>query len=91
MELDEEEAEFVKSLDLLSYKPIIYVANVSEDDAADGSDNQYVKAVREFAATEGAEVVVICAEIEQEISSWMTMRKPCSWKNWASANPVWTN
>ncbi len=68
MELDEEEAEFVKSLDLLSYKPIIYVANVSEEDAADGSDNLYVKAVREFAATEDAEVVVICAEIEQEIS-----------------------
>lgn len=68
MELTEEEAAFVKSLDLLSYKPIIYVANVSEDDAADGKDNEYVQAVRQFAATEEAEVVVICAEIEQEIS-----------------------
>lgn len=68
MELDEEEAEFVKSLDLLSYKPIIYVANVSEDTAADGKTNEYVEAVKEFAATEDAEVVVICAEIEQEIS-----------------------
>ena len=68
LDLTEDEAAFVKTLDLLSYKPIIYVANVSEDDAADGSDNDYVKAVREFAATEDAEVVVICAEIEQEIS-----------------------
>ena len=68
MDLTEEDDEFVKSLDLLSYKPIIYVANVSEEDAADSADNQYVKAVREFAATEDAEVVVICAEIEQEIS-----------------------
>ena len=66
--MTEEDDEFVKSLDLLSYKPIIYVANVSEEDAADSADNQYVKAVREFAATEDAEVVVICAEIEQEIS-----------------------
>ena len=68
MDLTDEEDEFVKSLDLLSYKPIIYVANVSEEDAADNTDNEYVKAVREFAATEDAEVVVICAEIEQEIS-----------------------
>lgn len=68
LDLDEEEAEFVKSLDLLSYKPIIYVANVSEEDSADDGNNEYVKAVREFAETEGAEVVVVCAEIEQEIS-----------------------
>ena len=61
LDLTEDEVAFVKTLDLLSYKPIIYVANVSEDDAADGSDNDYVKAVREFAATEDAEVVVICA------------------------------
>ena len=68
MDLTEEEAEFVKTLDLLSYKPIIYVANVSEDDAADSTDNTYVESVRQFAATEDAQVVVICAEIEQEIS-----------------------
>lgn len=65
---DEEEAEFINSLNLLSYKPIIYVANVSEDDATDEDDNDYVKAVRDFAATEGAAAVKICAEIEQEIS-----------------------
>lgn len=68
MDLEEEEAEFIGSLDLLSYKPIIYVANVSEDDATDEEDNDYVKSVKEFAATEGAVAVKICAEIEQEIS-----------------------
>ncbi|MGN0732775.1 MAG: redox-regulated ATPase YchF [Emergencia sp.] len=68
MEVSEEEDSFIRSLDLLSYKPIIYVANVSEDDAADDGSNEYVKQVREFAATEDAEVVVVCAEIEQEIS-----------------------
>lgn len=68
MDLDEEEAEFVSGLNLLSYKPIIYVANVSEEDAADGSDNEYVREVKEFAKTEGAKAVKICAEIEQEIS-----------------------
>ena len=67
MELDEEEAEFVKGLNLLSYKPVIYAANVSEEDAA-GEDNRYVKAVREYAAKEGSEVVVICAKVEAELS-----------------------
>ena len=67
MELDEEQAAFVKTLDLLTYKPVIYAANVSEDDIADG-DNDYVKAVREYAAAEGSEVVVICAKIEAELA-----------------------
>lgn len=68
MDLDDYEAEFIDSLDLLSYKPIIYVANVSEDDASDYSENEYVLQVKKFAETEGAKVCVVCAEIEQEIS-----------------------
>ena len=68
MDLDEEEAEYVKSLGLLSYKPIIYVANVADDEVADADNNPYVQQVREIAASEGAEVVVICAEIEAEVA-----------------------
>lgn len=67
MDFSDEEREFVKSLDLLSFKPIIYAANVSEDDAAEGN-NEYVAAVREYAAAEHSEVVVICAKIEAELS-----------------------
>ncbi|MBQ9015305.1 MAG: redox-regulated ATPase YchF [Firmicutes bacterium] len=67
MELEDEEAAFVKSLDLLSYKPVIYAANVSEEDAA-GEDNEYVQAVREYAEAEGSQVVVICAKVEAELS-----------------------
>ncbi len=67
-ELSEEENTFVRSLDLLSYKPIIYAANISEEDASSGEENEYVKAVRAFAQTEGSEVVVVCAKIEAEIS-----------------------
>ncbi|MBE6035202.1 redox-regulated ATPase YchF [Aminipila sp.] len=68
MELTEEEANFVKSLELLSNKPVIYAANVSEEEIADGGENDYVGKVREFAETEGSEVVVICAKVEAEIS-----------------------
>lgn len=68
MELTEDEAEFVKGLDLLSYKPVIYAANVSEEEAGADEENEYVKAVREFAATESSDVVVICAKIEAEMS-----------------------
>lgn len=68
MELDDDEREFVKSLDLLSFKPVIYAANVSEDEAVGAEDNDMVKQVREFAATEGSDVIVICARLEEEIS-----------------------
>ena len=67
MELDEEEAAYIGTLDLLSFKPIIYVANVSEEDAAT-EDNERVRKIREFAATEGSQVVVVCAKIEEELS-----------------------
>ena len=67
MDLSEDEAEFVKSLDLLSYKPVIYAANVSEDDAA-SEDNEYISKVREFAATENSDVIVVCAKIEAEMA-----------------------
>ena len=68
MDLDDEEAAFVKTLGLLSYKPIIYVANVADDEVADSDSNPYVKQVREIAASEGAKAVVICAEIEAEVA-----------------------
>lgn len=73
MDLSDEDWAFVRSLDLLSSKPVIYVSNVSEDDLADdGVNNEMVKAVREFAATENSEVVVICTQIEAEISELET-------------------
>ncbi len=68
MELDEDEDAYVKTLGLLSYKPIIYVANVSDDEVAASDGNPYVQEVRKIAAEENAEVVVICAEIEAEVA-----------------------
>ncbi|MEG0957841.1 MAG: redox-regulated ATPase YchF, partial [Anaerovoracaceae bacterium] len=68
LELTEEEEKFIKSLDLLSFKPIIYAANVSEDEAASKEDNDYIIKVKEFAETENSDVVVVCAKIEEEIS-----------------------
>lgn len=69
MELTEEEDKLVAEMDLLSYKPIIYVANVSEEEVASAdADNEYVRKVRDFASTEGSEVVVISAKVESEIA-----------------------
>ncbi len=68
MELDEDESEFVKTLGLLSFKPVIYVVNVSEDDAADPDNCGDVRAVKDFAAGERAETVAISASLEEEIS-----------------------
>mgnify|MGYP004710333855 FL=1 len=66
---DEEEHASVESYNLLPYKPLIYAANVSEDDLADdAANNEGVQAVREYAKGEQSEVFVVCAEIEAEIS-----------------------
>lgn len=68
VEFTDEQQKIVKGLHLLTVKPVLYVANVDEDEVADASDNEYVKQVREFAAGEKAEVIVICAKIESEIA-----------------------
>lgn len=66
---DDEELGLLIGYNLLTYKPVIYAANVKEDDLADdGATNDQVKLVREFAIAEKSEVFVICAQIEQEIS-----------------------
>ena len=67
---DDEDAQlWFKGYNLLTAKPTIYAANVSEDDLADdGASNPHVAKVREMAKEEGAEVFVICAQIEQELA-----------------------
>lgn len=66
---DEDEVALFNSYNLLTSKPVIFAANVAEDELADdAADNEGVKAVREFAAETDSEVFVICAQIEQEIS-----------------------
>ena len=66
---DDDEAAFIATLNLLTAKPVIFAANVSEDDVADdGNSNEHVAAVRKFAAENNSEVFVICAQIEQEIA-----------------------
>ena len=66
---DEDEQQWLESYNLLTYKPVIFAANVSEDDLADdGASNAGVQAVREYAKREDCEVFVVCAEIEQEIA-----------------------
>lgn len=65
----DEDKEIFESFQLLTSKPVLYAANVSEDDLADdGENNEYVKKVRDFAKEEGSEVFVLSAKIEEEIS-----------------------
>ena len=70
MELENEDQElYMKGYNLLTWKPVIYAANVSENDLADdGASNPYVQQVREYASKTNSEVFALCAEIEQEIS-----------------------
>lgn len=68
LDFTEEEWKVVKDLHLLTSKPNLYVANVSEEEVADPGANENVQKVREHAAKENAEVIVICAKIEEEIA-----------------------
>ncbi|MBO1048715.1 redox-regulated ATPase YchF [Dolichospermum sp. UHCC 0684] len=63
--LNAEESEIIKGLGLLTNKPIIYAANVSEEDLATGND--FVERVREVAAVENAQVVIVSAQVEAEL------------------------
>ena len=66
---DEDEQEWLNSYNLLTSKPVIFAANVTEDELAnDGADNEGVQRVREYAVEENCEVFVVCAQIEQEIA-----------------------
>ena len=65
VDLTPDEELLIKPLGLLTRKPVIYAANVNEDDLATGND--YVEKVRAIAATEGAEVVIISAQVEAEL------------------------
>ncbi|WP_100405869.1 redox-regulated ATPase YchF [Bacillus solitudinis] len=68
IEFTDEQQNIVKQLHLLTSKPVLYVANVSEEDLLGDEDNEYVKTVKEFAANENSEVIVVCAKIESEIA-----------------------
>lgn len=67
VEYSDEERLILKNYSFLTLKPIIYLANVSEEDLAK-EDNEYVKCVKEYATKEQAPVVVLCAKVEEELS-----------------------
>jgi len=66
IELTDDEKAYIKPFNLLTSKPIIYVANVSEDDLLVG-DNKYIEKVKEYSKKDNAEVVVVCAKVESDL------------------------
>lgn len=68
LEYTKDELKMIKAFNLLTLKPIIYVANIKEDEI--GKDNEYVKTVKEYAKKYNSEVIVLCAKIEEELSSF---------------------
>jgi GTP-binding protein YchF len=68
MELDSEEKSLVDQFFLLTSKPVLYVANVSEDSATTAEDNPYIAELSAIAKKENAEMIVVCAKLEEEIA-----------------------
>lgn len=69
IEFNEEEQELLKDVYLLTIKPILYIANVSEEQLANPFDDKNVEQVVEYAKTENAEVIPLCVKIEEELAS----------------------
>jgi len=69
VELNEEEEELIKDTFLLTRKPTLYIANVSEEQLQNVENDENVKKVKEYAKTEGAEVIPLCIKIEEELAS----------------------
>ena len=65
----EEEKEIIKDAFLLTMKPILYVANVSEEQLNNAENDEKVKLVKEYAKEQGAEVIALCVKIEEELAS----------------------
>ena len=68
LEFTDEEAKQVKNLHLLTQKPMLYVANVAEDELGNLEQNEYLKSIEAYAEKEGSEVIVISAKVEEEIA-----------------------
>ncbi|MDS0527295.1 redox-regulated ATPase YchF [Clostridium sp. SHJSY1] len=69
LEVTDDEALFIKSLFLITSKPVLYACNVSEDDIMSGDpNNKYVQTVKEYASNENSGVMVVCAKLEEELS-----------------------
>lgn len=66
--LDDVEKQILKNFNLLTIKPFIFIANVSEQDLANNKTNKYVEQLKDYADSQEIEVVVICAKVEQELS-----------------------
>lgn len=87
LDLSEEEAVLIKQYNLLSMKPVIYVANLDEEGVASPGKNKHFQAVEEIASEEGSRVVPVCAKIEEDLSGLdkeekdlflMDLNLPCS-------------
>ena len=68
LDLDEDDLAFMKNYGLLTAKPVIYVANMSDEEVSDPSANKYYQAVKKIADEENSECIAICAKIEEELS-----------------------
>ena len=68
LEYNDEEKEILKDMFLLTIKPILYIANVSEEELENPYNNQYVKQVEEYAKQENAEIIPLCVKVEEELA-----------------------
>ena len=89
MELSKEELDYLRSFQLLTLKPVIYIANISDDEIADPHTNPHFSKVEALAAKENCQVVPICADIEEQLSGLDKEEKMLSYKILVLVNLGW--
>jgi ribosome-binding ATPase len=87
MDLTAEESSILKSFHLLTAKPVIYIANMSDEDIVDPNTNEHYLKVVEYARAENNQVIPICAKIEEELAMLEKKKNWLSFKNWAFNSP----
>ena len=70
LEMTDDERAFVSTLDLLTFKPVIYAANINDSEAGNAEESDYIKTVKAIAGPEGADVIVVAAKVEAELSEF---------------------
>lgn len=75
LDLNDNDKAWIANYSLLTSKPVIYIANMADDEIADYASNHYYQKVKAFAANEGSECIAICAKIEEELSGLSKQEK----------------
>ena len=89
--LTKDELPLIKELNLLTLKPVLYIANVAEEEVATAAENPFVQKVVAFAKRKEPKSLLFPLKSNRKLPNCLPTKRPCSWKNWGCPKRDWTN